>query len=105
MKRQTRDVWVSVGTILAGFAVIVALAVMMGCASTPRTECPEIDVPEVVEVPVFIPPSLLLTPTPPAFIEPTTPEDIARNWIELVRAWREALAIITGHNAAIIETD
>jgi len=107
-KRQDRDDAVTVMLIAAAVAVIAALVCLTGCASAP-CECPPIVPPEVVSVPVFVPPPSLPTPRPPALLiygvdETDTGaviEAIAADWLELMRAWREALAIITENNGAI----
>jgi len=107
LKRRDRDIIISLFVIVCGFVVVVLLAMVTGCASTP-CECPPIVPPEVVEVVVFSPPPSLPTPRPPALLiygvdETDTGaviEAIAADWHELMRAWREALAIITENNEA-----
>ena len=106
-KRRDRDIIVSLIVIAAGMFIVVLLAMVTGCASTP-CECPPIVPPEVVVVPVFAPPPSLPTPRPPALliygVDETDAgaviEAIAADFHELMRAWLEALAIITENNEA-----
>ena len=95
-------------------AVILALAFVfgflgaIGCASAP-VDCPPVIAPEVVEMPVFASPEPIPEPTAPRLtIYDVDPSDttavlgaLAHDWFELLRAWRESIATLKGHNRAL----
>jgi len=100
------------GAILAVAVVfifaVVLFVISLGCRST-APPCPEIVLPEVVEIPVKTSPLPLPTPRPPDLkINDVNPENtpaalevFAADWHEWKRAFLEAVSIIEEHNKVV----
>lgn len=85
---------------------LILILLLSGCTSTmPVPPCPEYSGPDIVEVKVEVPVTLP-TPVPPRLFEnPSSLSEAAQNWIELVRAYLEAIAIIEGNNEVASNTE
>lgn len=95
MDRERRNSLVFVALILLMF--VVALMVQLGCASAPPCNCPEFELPEVVEIPVPGP-VLLPVPRPPAYVETESFENVYENFLEAFLAEKECRKIIEKNN-------
>ena len=91
----------------AGYALAILLVAIVllcfGCSSTKDCDCPEFNLPEVVEKHVRDKARLLPTPSPPEYIVPKDEVDIGLNWSEVVRAWLECQHNTNEHNRSILE--
>lgn len=81
------------GVFLADFALIACLS---ACASAP-CECPDFEVPAVVEVQVLSP-LLLPTPSPPIYQECVDLKAAYHNFLEADMAYEACVAIIEENN-------
>jgi len=78
-------------------STLLLLVLSQGCTSTIPCECPEIELPAVVEKKVYVP-VVLPTPPPPLYVEPMSYPNIFRNWVEAIRAYRRCVDIIEANN-------